>query len=255
MTHEIDVNEEASELLAQGHHRLAAITASRWNVSQLRRLIGGKVLIEREPGSERMSPNSLIIIPDALRGQVAIQARYATGFVRAMGPGMKVGMSKKWKGNDTYRWPMPDVALGARVIYRTWAVRADFERDGKKYDLVSDEVVDVEIVGGEDMAKFRPLYDRILVKRVEADSKTPGGIIIPDIAKEKPIEGKVLAVGKGRIQENGTIRPLDMVEGDRVLFGKYSGTEIHVEGVECVILREDDVLGIIDEPSEGAAAE
>jgi chaperonin GroES len=227
-------------------------------------MIGGKVLLEREPGSERMSPNSRIIIPDAARGQIAEAARYATGWVRALGLGMKVGMSKKWKGAvsgpTAYRWPMPDVALGTRVIYRTWAVRADIHRDGKRFDLVSDEVVDVEIIkGATGMASFRPLFDRILVKRLDAEKVSKGGIIIPDTAQEKPSEGEVLAIGEGRIQENGTIRPLDMVVGDHVLFGKYSGTEIHIDGVQCIILREDDILGVVEKaaeapPTEGAAA-
>ncbi len=93
--------------------------------------------------------------------------------------------------------------------------------------------------------KIRPLQDRVLVKRIESEEKTKGGIIIPDTAKEKPIEGEVLAVGKGKIQEDGTVRPLDVKVGDRVLFGKYSGTEVKIEGEESLIVREDDVLGVI----------
>jgi len=92
----------------------------------------------------------------------------------------------------------------------------------------------------------RPLHDRLLVKRVTSEEKSAGGIIIPDSAKEKPIEGKVLAVGKGKILESGTVLPLDVKKGDRILFGKYSGTEIKIEGEEHLILREDDILGIIE---------
>ncbi len=94
--------------------------------------------------------------------------------------------------------------------------------------------------------KIRPLHDRILVKRIAEQQKTKGGIIIPDTAKEKPIEGQVLAVGNGKILEDGTVRKLEVKKGDRVLFGKYSGTEVKIEGDEALILREDDVLGIVE---------
>jgi chaperonin GroES len=94
--------------------------------------------------------------------------------------------------------------------------------------------------------KIRPLQDRIVVKRLEEEGKTKGGIIIPDTAKEKPIEGKVIAVGNGKLMENGTRVPLEVKAGDRILFGKYSGTEVKIEGEEHLIMREDDVLGIIE---------
>ena len=94
--------------------------------------------------------------------------------------------------------------------------------------------------------KLRPLQDRILVQRVEEEEKTKGGIIIPDTAKEKPAEGKVVAVGKGKVDENGKRIPLEIKKGDRILFGKYSGSEVKIEGAEYLIMREDDVLGIID---------
>jgi chaperonin GroES len=94
--------------------------------------------------------------------------------------------------------------------------------------------------------KIRPLQDRILVKRIEEDEKTKGGIIIPDTAKEKPQEGKVIAVGKGKVGEDGKVQPLDVKKGDRVLFSKYSGTEVNIEGEEHLIIREDDVLGICE---------
>jgi chaperonin GroES len=93
--------------------------------------------------------------------------------------------------------------------------------------------------------KIRPLQDRILVKRVDEEDKTAGGIIIPDTAKEKPQEGKVIAVGNGKIQENGDVQPLDVKKGDRVLFSKYAGTEVNIEGGDHLIIREDDVLGIL----------
>jgi chaperonin GroES len=94
--------------------------------------------------------------------------------------------------------------------------------------------------------KIRPLQDRIIVKRVQEEEKTKGGIIIPDSAKEKPIEGKVLAVGNGKVQEDGKVRPLDVKAGDRILFSKYAGTEIKIEGEEHLIMREDDILGVIE---------
>ncbi len=94
--------------------------------------------------------------------------------------------------------------------------------------------------------KIRPLQDRIVVKRLEEEDKTKGGIIIPDTAKEKPIEGKVIAVGNGKLMENGTRVPLEVKAGDRILFGKYSGTEVKIEGEEHLIMREDDVLGVIE---------
>jgi chaperonin GroES len=94
--------------------------------------------------------------------------------------------------------------------------------------------------------KFRPLHDRILATRIEAEEKTAGGIVIPDTAKEKPIEGKVVAVGTGRILEDGTVRPLDLKSGDRILFGKYAGTEVKLSGEEYLILREEDVLAVIE---------
>jgi len=94
--------------------------------------------------------------------------------------------------------------------------------------------------------KIRPLQDRVIVKRVEEEEKTKGGIIIPDSAKEKPMEGKVIAVGKGKVLEDGKIHPLDVKAGDRVLFGKYSGTEVKIDGEEHLIMREDDILGVIE---------
>ena len=94
--------------------------------------------------------------------------------------------------------------------------------------------------------KIRPLQDRILVKRLEGEEKTKGGIIIPDTAKEKPAEGKVIAVGKGKVDDEGKQHPLDVKKGDKILFSKYAGTEVQIEGDEHLIIREDDVLGVIE---------
>jgi chaperonin GroES len=95
--------------------------------------------------------------------------------------------------------------------------------------------------------KIRPLQDRVIVKRIEEEEKSKGGIIIPDTAKEKPQEGKVIAVGKGKLNDDGKITPLDIKVNDRILFGKYSGTEINIDGVEHLIMREDDILGVIEQ--------
>jgi chaperonin GroES len=94
--------------------------------------------------------------------------------------------------------------------------------------------------------KIRPLYDRIIVKRLASQETTKGGIIIPEAAKEKPIEGQVLAVGNGKLLENGKVRKLDVKEGDRILFGKYTGTEVKIDGEEHLILREDEVLAVVE---------
>ncbi len=94
--------------------------------------------------------------------------------------------------------------------------------------------------------KVRPLHDRILVKRTDEEETTSGGIIIPDTAKEKPQEGKVVAVGKGRVGDDGKVLPLDVKAGDKILFGKYAGNEITIDGVEHMIMREDDVLAIVE---------
>jgi chaperonin GroES len=98
--------------------------------------------------------------------------------------------------------------------------------------------------------KFRPLHDRVVVRRIEAEEKTPGGVIIPDTAKEKPMQGEVVAVGPGARDEQGKLVPLDVKAGDRILFGKWSGTEMKIDGEELLIMKESDVLGIV----EGAAA-
>ncbi|MFT3768601.1 MAG: co-chaperone GroES [Minicystis sp.] len=94
--------------------------------------------------------------------------------------------------------------------------------------------------------KIRPLQDRVIVKRVKEEEKTKGGLYIPDSAKEKPVEATVVAVGNGKVLEDGTVRKLDIKAGDRVLFGKYSGTEVKLDGEEHLILREDDILGVIE---------
>jgi chaperonin GroES len=100
--------------------------------------------------------------------------------------------------------------------------------------------------------KFRPLHDRVVVKRVDAEEKTKGGIIIPDTAKEKPQEGEVIAVGPGGRDENGKLIPIDLKVGDRILFGKWSGTEIKLDGEELLIMKESDVMGVIESATKPA---
>jgi len=97
------------------------------------------------------------------------------------------------------------------------------------------------------MAKinFRPLHDRVLVRRVEPDNKTAGGIIIPDTASEKPMEGEILAVGKGHVNDNGETRPLDVKEGDKVVFSKWAGTEVVIDGEELMVMKESDIIGVV----------
>jgi chaperonin GroES len=93
--------------------------------------------------------------------------------------------------------------------------------------------------------KFRPLHDRVLVRRVEEDTKTTGGIIIPDTAQEKPMQGEVIAVGSGTKGEDGSVQPLDVQKGDKILFGKWSGTEVKIDGTELLIMKESDIMGVI----------
>ncbi|MGH8502447.1 MAG: co-chaperone GroES [Gammaproteobacteria bacterium] len=94
--------------------------------------------------------------------------------------------------------------------------------------------------------KIRPLHDRVIVRRLEEERKSAGGIVIPDTAAEKPTQGEVVAAGNGRIQENGEVRPLDVKAGDKILFGKYSGTEVKVDGEDLLVMKEDDIMGIIE---------
>ena len=98
--------------------------------------------------------------------------------------------------------------------------------------------------------QFRPLHDRVVIRRIEAEEKSKGGIIIPDTAKEKPQEGEVIAVGPGARDENGQIQPLDVKVGDRILFGKWSGTEVRIDGEDLLIMKESDIMGVIEQSGE-----
>jgi chaperonin GroES len=113
--------------------------------------------------------------------------------------------------------------------------------------ISQSEIINPFFESKEEFAmKFRPLHDRILVKRIEEEERTRGGIVIPDSAKEKPIEGEIVSIGKGKVDDTGKLRPLDVKAGDRILFGKYSGTEVKIDSQDFLIMREDDVLGILE---------
>jgi chaperonin GroES len=99
---------------------------------------------------------------------------------------------------------------------------------------------------GETAVKIRPLHDRVVVRRLEEERKTPGGIVIPDTAKEKPIQGEIVAVGNGKVMEDGKVRPLDVKVGDKILFGKYSGTEVKIGVEELLVMREEDIMGVVE---------
>jgi len=99
---------------------------------------------------------------------------------------------------------------------------------------------------GEKAVNIRPLHDRVIVRRLEEERKSPGGIVIPDTVKEKPIQGEVIAVGKGKILEDGSVRPLDVKPGDKILFGKYSGTEVKIGNDELLVMREEDIMGVVE---------
>jgi chaperonin GroES len=104
----------------------------------------------------------------------------------------------------------------------------------------------MEFASMAEKLKIRPLHDRVIIQRLEAETKSAGGIVIPDTAAEKPIRGKVMAVGKGKILESGDVRPLDVKVGDHILFGKYSGTEVKVDGDEYLVMREEDVMAVLE---------
>jgi chaperonin GroES len=122
-------------------------------------------------------------------------------------------------------------------------------RDARQLSRMSgDQVNDPAKLEEETPVKFRPLHDRVVVKRIDAEDKSAGGIIIPDTAKEKPSQGEITAVGPGGRDEAGKLIPIDLAVGDRVLFGKWSGTEVKVEGVELLIMKESDIMGVLDQP-------
>jgi len=119
-------------------------------------------------------------------------------------------------------------------------------RLGRVLTRFPSTITKTQIFLGVSNMKIRPLHDRVIVKRLEEERTSPGGIVIPDTAAEKPIQGKVIAVGKGKILESGEVRPLDVKIGDKVLFGKYSGTEVKMDGDELVVMREEDIMAIIE---------
>jgi chaperonin GroES len=208
------------------------------------RLLGGLVLLEVEKESERASPESLIVIPLAYRGR-KLEERWNIGKILRMGPGMNVARKKSWKRIDSngapiFLWPMPDVTIGARVVYRTWAVRHAFEHEGKKFEIVSDESIDLELLTDAHQ-KLRPIYDRVVVRDDVSPKTTVGGILIPDAYVERATSGVVMAAGSGQILSSGMLAPLTVSQGDRVWFDPFAGTVIELDGVKLRILRISDL--------------
>lgn len=189
------------------------------------RPLGTRIIVRPDDPETRSKGG--IIIPDTAK------QKPATGTVVAMGPGMLM----KTGG----RWPMPDVSEGDKVIYLKYA-GTEMKIEGVVHLVVRDDDL---IVGGPE-GKMKPLGDRVLVRVDKAEEKSVGGIIIPDIAREKPLAGEVVAIGNGKAMEDGTIRPLDVKVGERVNFSKHSGTAAKVNGEPYTIFREDDFLGVIE---------
>jgi chaperonin GroES len=145
-------------------------------------------------------------------------------------------------GDSLDDWHSPDPSANNARIYR--------HKNGIFEDFFQKSLLKQHFTKGDRNmakanAKFRPLHDRVLVRRIEQDEKTKGGIIIPDTAKEKPMEGEILAVGNGHVNDNGDVRPLDVKKGDRVIFSKWAGTEITIDGEELMVMKESDIIGIL----------
>jgi chaperonin GroES len=141
------------------------------------------------------------------------------------------------------------------AILRIWLRQSNGFNQNFNFNRFPTNLIDSNLKGVCTMAKFTPLHDRILVRRIEEGETTRGGIIIPDSAKEKPQEGEVISAGKGKSNEEGKVRPLDVKEGDRILFGKYSGTEIKIDNEDFIIMREEEVLGVLTGAAQSAKKE
>jgi chaperonin GroES len=168
-----------------------------------------------------------IIIPDNAK------EKKARGTVVAVGPGMLMKTGE--------RWPMPPISPGDRVLYSKYAGQ-EVKIDDVLHIVIRDEDC---MAGGKDDAHLTPIHDKVIVRADKAADKTAGGLIIPDVAKDKPLEGEVVAVGAGKILKDGKMRPLDVQAGDRVKFGKFSGFDVEIGGEEFKILHEDDLLGVV----------
>jgi chaperonin GroES len=169
-----------------------------------------------------------IIIPDQAK------AKPVAGTLVAIGPGMLMRTGA--------RWPMPDVKENDRVVYSQYA-GVELEIEGKIHIVLRDDDL---ILGGPDAKNLRPMGDRVVVRKGKASDVTKGGIIIPDSAKEKVLSGEIIAVGRGKVLEDGIVRPLDVRVGDRVRFAKYQGTDVLVGGEQFTVFREDDLLGVVE---------
>jgi chaperonin GroES len=184
-------------------------------------------LIVRPDDPESRSKGG-IIIPDQAK------VKPVAGTLIAKGPGMLM--------RSGARWPMPDVEEGGRVVYSQYA-GVELEIEGKLHLVLRDDDL---ILGGPDAGNLRPMGDRLVVRKDKAAEASRGGIIIPENAKEKVLSGEIVAVGRGKVLEEGIIRPLDVKVGERVRFAKYQGTDVLVGGETYTVFREDDLLGVIE---------
>jgi len=189
-----------------------------------------RVLVRRIELAEKTAGG--IIIPDTAK------EKPMEGEIVAVGSGAR--------GEDGKIQPL-DVKKGDRILFGKWS-GTEIKLDGEELIIMKESdvmgVIDNNL--RSDPMKFRPLHDRVVVRRLDAEEKSAGGIIIPDTAKEKPMEGEVIAVGPGARNEQGHIVALDVKAGDRILFGKWSGTEIKLDGEELLIMKESDIMGIIE---------
>jgi chaperonin GroES len=184
-------------------------------------------LIVRPDDPESRSKGGIIIPDQAKEKPVA-------GTLVAKGPGMLM--------RSGARWPMPEVEAGDRVVYSQYA-GVELEIEGKIHIVLRDDDL---FLGGPDPKSLRPMADRIVVRKDKAAEMSKGGIIIPDSAKEKVLSGEVIAVGRGKVLEDGVIRPLDVKVGDMVKFARYQGTDVLVGGEKFTVFREDDLLGVVE---------
>jgi chaperonin GroES len=190
------------------------------------RPLNTRIVVKPDDPDERSKGG--IIIPDIAK------TKRAMGTVVAVGPGMLM--------KSGLRWPMPGLEPGSRVVYSKYA-GSEIKLGGVLHVVVRDDDC---MAGGPDDKRLMPLMDRVLVRSDKPVEKSSGGIIIPDTAQEKSLEGEVIAVGPGKVLEDGSVRPLDVKTGDRVTFTKFSGQEMTVGGETFMLFHEDDFLGVVE---------
>jgi chaperonin GroES len=197
-------------------------------MSEILRPLNTRVIVRPDKPEDRSKGG--IIIPDTVKAQ----QKPVSGVLVSMGPGMLMRTGA--------RWPMPDANPGDHVIYNEHA-GVELKIDGVLHMVMRDDDL---MLAGSDAKSLRPMGDRVLVRKDKADDVTTGGIFIPDTAKEKVLVGEVIAVGRGKILEDGSIRPLDVKTGERVRFARYQGTDVRVGAEAFTIFREDDMLGVVE---------